>query len=219
MAHGSPMGGGGGPHQITAQPIGAAVLRAFCRVADPTAFLERSLMLAAAPHGARVDGARPGPAVPALNSRLQLSWPDCVIQCCTQRPARRGQQAAAAPPPRRRRPLAKAAASSSGSGSRSTEASGGAKRVVITGGTKGLGYAMAQEFLRAGDSVALCGRSADRVAAAVAALQAEHGRGRVHGAACDVSSPADMQQSLGGADLWLNNAGERGGAQWSAGAA
>lgn len=74
---------------------------------------------------------------------------------------------------------------------------------------------MAREFLRAGDSVAICGRDAGRVAAAVAALAAEHGEGRVHGTACDVSSPADMQrfgdfvaERLGGCDLWLNNAGE-----------
>ena len=46
-----------------------------------------------------------------------------------------------------------------------------AKRVVITGGSRGLGFAMAQQFLAAGDSVAITGRDAERLAAAVEALQ------------------------------------------------
>lgn len=82
---------------------------------------------------------------------------------------------------------------------------------------------MAREFLAAGDSVVICGRDAGSVAAAVAALAAEHGDGRVHGTACDVSSPADMQrfgdlaaERLGGVDLWLNNAGEGGRGCWFA---
>ena len=59
------------------------------------------------------------------------------------------------------------------------------------------------------DSVALCGRNAERLDAALADLRRRFGPERVHGAPCDVSSPQDMQrfgefvgERLGGVDLW-----------------
>ena len=68
------------------------------------------------------------------------------------------------------------------------------KRVVITGGSRGFGFALAQEFLRMGDSVALCGRDAGRLEAAVAALRAECGdASRVQGLPANCSSPQDVQ--------------------------
>ena len=45
--------------------------------------------------------------------------------------------------------------------------------VVITGGSKGVGYALAREFLACGDRVLLCSRSEDRIVDAVASLQEE----------------------------------------------
>ena len=45
--------------------------------------------------------------------------------------------------------------------------------VVITGATKGVGFALAREFLAAGDRVCICGRSQTRVDAAIAALRRE----------------------------------------------
>jgi hypothetical protein len=48
-----------------------------------------------------------------------------------------------------------------------------AKRVVITGGTRGFGLALARELLSAGDAVVLCGRDAGRVAAVLRALRSE----------------------------------------------
>jgi short-subunit dehydrogenase involved in D-alanine esterification of teichoic acids len=52
--------------------------------------------------------------------------------------------------------------------------------IVITGGTKGVGYALTREFLGAGDRVVLCGRSEERVAAAIDALRAEFPGAQFH---------------------------------------
>lgn len=68
--------------------------------------------------------------------------------------------------------------------------------VVITGGTKGVGRALAEAFIREGDNVALCSRSTERVAATVAelaALAADVGRGgKVVGQSVDVARPAEV---------------------------
>jgi NAD(P)-dependent dehydrogenase (short-subunit alcohol dehydrogenase family) len=52
---------------------------------------------------------------------------------------------------------------------------GGMKSVVITGGTRGVGFGMALAFLRAGRRVVVCGRGIGGVERAVAALGAAHG--------------------------------------------
>ena len=46
------------------------------------------------------------------------------------------------------------------------------KTAVITGGTKGIGYAIAESLVKAGAKVFVCGRSADDVNAAVGRLSA-----------------------------------------------
>jgi hypothetical protein len=91
-------------------------------------------------------------------------------------------------------------ASSSSSGNNKTYRTGDAERpappegfgVVITGATKGVGYALAREFLMRGDRVCICGRSATRVDAAVAALRAEFPGACVAGTRCDVTDPRDV---------------------------
>lgn len=141
----------------------------------------------------------------------------CTQQLHGLRAAIGCQQPAAAPPPQPRPPRSLAPAASATPSPSSSSSS--PKRVVITGGSKGLGFAMAREFLQLGDSVVLCGRNPERLAAAVDALTAEFGLARVHGMPADCSSPEDMQrfgdfvaERLGGCDVWLNNAGAQG---WS----
>jgi NAD(P)-dependent dehydrogenase (short-subunit alcohol dehydrogenase family) len=82
-------------------------------------------------------------------------------------------------------------------------------RVLITGGTSGLGAAMAAALLDAGATVALTGRDAARAQAVAAGL----GPGAV-GIGMDVRDEADVARgvdsaiaALGGLDVLVNNAG------------
>lgn len=86
-------------------------------------------------------------------------------------------------------------------------------RVLITGSTKGVGLAMAQEFLANGDHIVVSSRSEERVMEAIEKLGKKH-EGRVHGYACNVASPSDVaaladfgKEKLGKIDIWINNAG------------
>jgi chlorophyll(ide) b reductase len=89
--------------------------------------------------------------------------------------------------------------------------------VVITGGSDGLGLAMAREFLRAGDRVAICSRRESNLALALQVLERDAPGGEVHGMACDVSDhrqaagfAAFAASKLGIIDRWINNAGTAG---------
>ena len=82
-------------------------------------------------------------------------------------------------------------------------------RVLVTGGTSGLGRAMAQALVRAGARVALTGRDAERAEATAAEL----GAGAV-GIELDVRDPTSVAAaidsayaSLDGLDVLVNNAG------------
>ena len=66
--------------------------------------------------------------------------------------------------------------------------------VVITGATKGFGYAIAREFLARGDRVCICSRSQTRVDLAVAALRREFPGSCVSGVVCDVTDPRDVDR-------------------------
>lgn len=88
--------------------------------------------------------------------------------------------------------------------------------VVITGGTRGIGYGLAQAFLAAGARVVISGRDATVVAKAVETLQGQTppADSRVFGQACDARHWEDMQtlwkfaeKALGEVDIWVNNAG------------
>nr|XP_048327005.1 chlorophyll(ide) b reductase NOL, chloroplastic isoform X6 [Ziziphus jujuba var. spinosa] len=86
--------------------------------------------------------------------------------------------------------------------------------VLITGSTKGMGYALAKEFLKAGDNVVICSRSADGVESAVQQLRQEFGEQHVWGTQCDIREGQDVkdlvafaQRNLGYIDIWINNAG------------
>ena len=82
-------------------------------------------------------------------------------------------------------------------------------RVLITGGTSGLGAAMAAALLDAGAAVAITGRDSDRTEAAAREL----GPGCI-GVAMDVRDEDDVERGvdrvvdgLGGLDVLVNNAG------------
>lgn len=86
------------------------------------------------------------------------------------------------------------------------------KVAVITGGTAGIGLAVAELFGREGASIALCSRKASNVTKIVEDLEK---KGIVaYGEAVDVSdrsalfSFADgVEQKFGGIDVWVSNAG------------
>ena len=85
------------------------------------------------------------------------------------------------------------------------------KLAIVTGGTRGIGRAIAERLLQEGAAVALCGRSADTAARAAAELEP---LGRVAGFACDVTSAESVRkfflsvdEALGGIDILVNNAG------------
>ncbi|KRH13101.1 hypothetical protein GLYMA_15G215900v4 [Glycine max] len=86
--------------------------------------------------------------------------------------------------------------------------------VLITGSTKGIGYALAKEFLKAGDNVLICSRSDERVKTAVQNLRVEFGEQHVWGTKCDVKNAEDVknlvsfaQEKMKYIDIWINNAG------------
>ncbi|KAK8919003.1 hypothetical protein KSP39_PZI021167 [Platanthera zijinensis] len=86
--------------------------------------------------------------------------------------------------------------------------------VLITGSTKGIGYALVKEFLRAGDNVLICSRSAERVESAAKGLREEFGEQHVWGTVCDVRVGKDVKALVSFArkklkyiDIWINNAG------------
>jgi len=87
--------------------------------------------------------------------------------------------------------------------------------VVITGSTRGLGRAMAQEFLTYGDKVVVNGRSLESVARTVEELKRAAPDGaEVLGFAADVADAAAVQKmadaakrEFGSIDFWINNAG------------
>ena len=85
------------------------------------------------------------------------------------------------------------------------------KRVLVSGGTSGIGLATALRFLEEGASVFIAGLTRTELNAALGVLR-QHGR--VQGIACDVSREADAAamvaaagEALGGVDVLINNAG------------
>ncbi len=85
------------------------------------------------------------------------------------------------------------------------------KRVLVTGGTRGIGRATVQAFLEAGARIAVNGRTAESTAAAVAALGDSERLSAVPG---DIATVAGCEavvggalHALGGLDVLINNAG------------
>ncbi len=84
------------------------------------------------------------------------------------------------------------------------------KSVIITGGSKGIGLAMADTFARSGADVATCARDKDQLAKAEASL-GRHGA-RVHSQPLDVREQGAVEafveaagRAHGGVDILVNN--------------
>ena len=85
------------------------------------------------------------------------------------------------------------------------------KIVVVTGSSRGFGYAIAESMLEAGATIAVTGRSQQAVDNSLASLQS---KGRVSGFVMDVREEEqvyklveDVIKEFGRIDIWINNAG------------
>jgi 3-oxoacyl-[acyl-carrier protein] reductase len=89
------------------------------------------------------------------------------------------------------------------------------RRAIVTGGSKGLGLAIAAELLGEGAAVAICSRNAAELNDAAAALAKQAGdSAQIVALACDVTDPEQVTAfvdgaaaALGGVDILVNNAG------------
>lgn len=88
------------------------------------------------------------------------------------------------------------------------------KVAIVTGGTAGIGFAVARELLERGYSVFICGRQLERLNSAILSLKSEYGNQRIAGSICDVRSLADVKEMVekvvnhyGRIDILINNAG------------
>ena len=85
------------------------------------------------------------------------------------------------------------------------------KTALVTGGSKGIGYAVAETLLSEGASVLVCARKESELINAVERLSK---KGNAIGAVCDVRDEDQVIRtlekcvaSLGGVDILVNNAG------------
>jgi len=85
------------------------------------------------------------------------------------------------------------------------------KIALVTGGTKGIGYAISERLLREGAKVFICARRKGELKSALKSLGA---LGAVEGEVCDVRSESQVRMMLdecrrvfGGIDILVNNAG------------
>ena len=88
------------------------------------------------------------------------------------------------------------------------------RKAIVTGGSKGLGFAIARELLEEGVDVAICSRTEAEIIAAADELQSGRDNAIVYARSADVTDPgqvsefiADSASALGGIDFLVNNAG------------
>ncbi len=86
------------------------------------------------------------------------------------------------------------------------------KFAIVTGGTRGIGRAIAERFLREGAAVAICGRSRESVDQAISSMKP---LGRIFGCPANIADRAQVSnffkavdQEFGGLDILVNNAAE-----------
>ena len=91
------------------------------------------------------------------------------------------------------------------------------RRAVVTGGSKGIGRAIAAELMAEGVAVAICSRHQDELDAAAVELVKQlpdESAGSVRAMPCDVTEPGQVTEfieaavaAMGGLDILVNNAG------------
>ena len=87
------------------------------------------------------------------------------------------------------------------------------RRAIVTGGSSGIGFETARQFLEEGVRVLITGRDADKLAKARDDLAQRTG-GEVHAVVADMRQESDIakmvataKEKLGGVDILVNNAG------------
>ena len=87
------------------------------------------------------------------------------------------------------------------------------RAAIVTGGSKGIGFAVAARFAASGADVAIVARTAEPLKEAVAAIR-KSTQSRVMGVQADVSKAADVQraydevmEAFDKVDIVVNNAG------------
>lgn len=88
------------------------------------------------------------------------------------------------------------------------------KTIIITGSTRGIGFALAREFLKRDCQVVISGRSDGSLKDSLLKLDSEYPGERIAGFACDVTQYNEIetlwslsQSKFGNIDIWINNAG------------
>jgi NAD(P)-dependent dehydrogenase (short-subunit alcohol dehydrogenase family) len=89
------------------------------------------------------------------------------------------------------------------------------RSAIVTGGSKGLGLAIAKEYAASGADVAILARDQGSLAEAKSAIQAMGGKGKVAAISCDVSKAGPIKATcdqiiseFGKVDIFVNNAGQ-----------
>ena len=88
------------------------------------------------------------------------------------------------------------------------------KKAIVTGGTRGIGYAIACRFIEEGATVTVFGSRQETADAAVEKLTAAYPEAKVWGRSCDLTSLEAVTEAftqaaadMGGLDTVVNNAG------------
>lgn len=88
------------------------------------------------------------------------------------------------------------------------------RRAIVTGGSSGIGFETARQFLEEGARVLITGRNQQKLEKARDSL-AERTGGEVHAVVADMAKESDIakmvesaKQKLGGVDILVNNAGQ-----------